>query len=331
MYSWGNDTSTWKTPKNYKYDSAKAPYLDDLKKEAEEKGPKSYSSKKGPNLQLVDPLGKNIYTESENPIFFWIDGTGSMAKRPEWTFDRSPLLYQTLVQYRPDVEICFGVIGDAKYDKWPTQIGNIGKGPALDDVLKALHAEGKGGPGIRESYELAAYFMNEHVQAPKAVSPFLFILGDEKFYDQINPEEVKKVFGDKLQGPVDSMQVWKALASKYDLYFLRKNFEGRDEEILTQWKEAVGPQKVIDVPYGSNMEEDRVIDVALGIVAKTWGNYSNFLNNLSARQDSKTIAKVEESIRAAPIVEEVGEMKSKYKAASGAKKSKVLSKILMEV
>lgn len=324
MYSWGDDTSTWKKSGEFKYDKAKAPYLDSLKKEAEEKGPKSYSTKKGPNLQLVDPREKNIYTESENPIFFWIDGTGSMAKRPEWTFDRSPLLYQTLVQYRPDVEVCFGVIGDAKYDQWPLQAGNIGKGPALDDVLKALHAEGRGGPGIRESYELAAYFMNEHIQAPKAVNPFLFILGDEKFYDQISPEEVKKVFGDKLQGPLDSLQVWKALANKYDLYFLRKKFEGRDEEILAQWKEAVGPQKVIDVPYGSTMEEDRVIDVALGIVAKTWGNYSNFLQNLSARQDSETVAKVKESIRAAPIDGEVGDMKSKYNIISGAKKSKIL-------
>ncbi|MFH0701540.1 MAG: hypothetical protein V2A62_03830 [Candidatus Woesearchaeota archaeon] len=322
MYSWGDDTSTWKGKGGFKYDDAKAPYLDDFKKEAEKKGPKTYLGKSGPNLQLVDPMGKDIFSDSPNPVFAFIDGTGSMAKRPEYIFDRAALFYQTLAQYRPDLEVCLGVVQDARYDKWPFQIGNIGKGPGLDDTLKALHAEGKGGPGIRESYELIAHFLNEHVHTPNALRPLVFIMGDEKFYEQINPAEVKKIFGDDLQGPVDSIQAWKAVSEKYDLYFLRKSYPRKDKEILDQWGEAIGADKIRDVPYGDSIEKDRVIDVAMGIVAQTWGNYSNFKLNLSARQDSTTVEKVEESIRAAPIINAVGEVSLESKV--GGKKSKKL-------
>jgi hypothetical protein len=102
---------------------------------------------------------------------------------------------------------------------------------------------------------------------------------------------------------------------------LRKAYPGRDEEILAQWKGAVG-DKITDVPYDPNIGQDRVIDVAMGVIAKKWGQYNNFKVNLSARQDSETVAKVEESIRAAPVVEEEGEMKVMKPKTDGGSASK---------
>src|SRR3989338_5924965 len=191
MYSWGDDTSTWKNPGAYDYGSARKPYLEDLAKDAADKGPRSYALKSSPNLALVDPKGKTIKTESEDVIVVAVDGTGSMQTWPAEIFDRLPLLYQTLSKYRPDTELSFSVIGDAAADNWPVQITNFGKGPTLDDYLKAVKAEGGGGPGIRESYELWAYAIDKKVTTPKATSPFLIIMGDEKFYDPIKPEQVK--------------------------------------------------------------------------------------------------------------------------------------------
>lgn len=318
MYGWGDDTSTWNKPGAYKYSSAKAPYLDGLKKEAEAKGPKVYLEKKSPKLELVDPKGKELTTDSENPIIVLIDGTGSMQKRPAEIFDRSSLFYQTLSQYRSDVEMSFSVLGDANSDNWPVQIGKFEKGVALDDILKGLHAEGCGGPGIRESYELWAYFMNEHVKTPKAVSPFMFIMGDEKFYEKIDPAQVKHYLGDKLQGPVDAMKVWQSLTQKFDIYLLKKEYPGREEEICEQWREAIGEQKIIPVEY-----DERVVDVAMGLVAKKWGNYSDFKLNLSARQDSKAQESVMASLKVAPGVK-VGEMKSKVASEEEVKKSAIL-------
>src|SRR3989344_3501041 len=227
MYSWGDDTSTWKKPGGYDYGSARKPYLDDLAKEADAKGPRTYASKKGPNLQFVDPNGKTISTESANPLVLLVDGTGSMQTWPAEIFDRLPLLYQTLSKYRQDMEVTFSVIGDANSDQWPVQVSEFGKGPMLDDYLKAVHAEGKGGPGIRESYELWAYFMLEHCKTPKAERPLMVIMGEEKFYETLSPEQVKKYIGHDIQA-MDSRNVWQQLAHRFYIYLLRKSYAGRD-------------------------------------------------------------------------------------------------------
>ncbi|MBI1969873.1 hypothetical protein HYS48_04215 [Candidatus Woesearchaeota archaeon] len=320
MYSWGDDTKTWKKPSSYDYGSARAPYLEDLAKEAETKGPRSYALGKGPKLELVDPKGKTISTKSEDPVILAVDGTGSMQHWPAEIFDRLPLLYQTLSKYRPGVELSFSVIGDAAADQWPVQVTSFGKEIALDDYLKALHPEGGGGPGIRESYELWAYFMQEHCQTPNAISPFLIIMGDEKFYEKIDPAQVQHYLGDKLQGALDAMQVWQKLTQRFDIYLLRKPYPGHDEEITAQWKEAVGGQKVIPV-----YDPMRVVDVAMGIVAKRWGQFGDFELNLASRQEGGAVATVMQSLRYVPEAA-MGSMKSKVEGKGGSKKSKSLTK-----
>ncbi|MBT3297569.1 hypothetical protein HN385_01450 [archaeon] len=299
MYSWGDDTSTWKKPGSYNYGSAKAPYLDDLKKEAADKGPRTYVGTKKPNLDLVNPKGKKLYSESENPIILAVDGTGSMQSWPGEIFDRLPLFYQTLSKYKPEIELSFSVIGDAISDDWPLQISAFGKGVELDDYLKALHPEGRGGPGIRESYELFSYFIHEHCKTPNAVSPFLFIMGDEKFYKNVDPSQVEQLIGDKLQGPLDSAKTIQELTQRYDVYLLRKSYShGLDKEIEGQWKEVLGAQKVIPI-----YDPERVVDVAMGLVAKKWGYFGDFENNLGARQDSVGKESVMMSLKAAPGVD----------------------------
>ncbi len=318
MYSWGNDTSTWNKPGAYKYDSAKAPYLEDLAEEAAEKGPRTYAKKKEPKIELVDSKGKTISSDSANPVIFGIDGTGSMQTWPFEFFDRAPLIYQTLSQYRDDVEIAFSVIGDAYCDDFPLQVTHFDKGVDLDDKLKALHGEGRGGPGIRESYELWAYFMNEHSETPNAVNPFLFVLGDERFYDAVNPAQVKKYTGDVLQGEMDSINVWKQLGQKYDIWLLRKSYPGRDDEIIPQWEEAIGPQKIIPI-----YDPMRVVDTAMGVVAKRWGHFSDFNVNINARQDSEKVSEVMESLRAVSEAD-LADMDSKYSSPGSVVKSKSL-------
>ncbi|MBI4141184.1 hypothetical protein HY485_05085, partial [Candidatus Woesearchaeota archaeon] len=318
MYSWGDDTATWKNAGAYDYGDAKRGYFEELKKEASIKGSRTYSKKKGPNLELVDPKGKNLATESENPIIVMVDGTGSMQTWPAEIFDRLPLFYQTLSKYKDGIEVSFSVIGDANIDQAPCQITPFGKGTTLDDYLKGLHPEGGGGPGIRESYELWAHFVNEHVKTPKATSPFMIIMGDEKFYDQISPEQAKHYLGDTIQAPIDAKTVWKSLAQKFDIYLLRKEYAGHDDEIKAQWAEAIGPQKIIPV-----YEPTRVVDVAMGIIAKRWGKFGDFKTNLSARQDDGGIAKVMDSLRSAPGINPT--MKSAMKDKSAGKKSKELT------
>jgi len=317
MYSWGDDTSTWKTPGAYSYGDAMKPYLEKNKKISEEKGDRTYLSKKKPDLSLVDPKGKEISTDSPNPVIIAVDGTGSMQTWPAEIFDRLPLLYQTLSKYRPDTEISFSVIGDANSDVWPVQISGFGKGPTLDDYLKALQPEGGGGPGIRESYELWAYYVQQHVQTPKATSPFMIIMGDEKFYEHVDPEHVKRYLGGGLQERLDSKEVWEALSQRFDIVFLRKQYAGKDAEIEAQWKGALGEQRVIPL-----YDPTRAVDVAMGIIAKRWGQEGDYFQSLSARQDAPAIEAVKKSLRAMPSMD-VGMNSKTGGQKSGAKSVKL--------
>lgn len=328
MYSWGDDTKVWKKPKSYDYGSARAGYLEDLAKKSKSEGERTYLSSKlskGPKLELVDPKGKEITTESTNPVLIAVDGTGSMQTWPAEIFDRLPLLYQTLSKYRKDVELSFSVIGDAGSDRWPVQISNFGKELTLDKYLKALCPEGGGGPGVRESYELWGYYVSQHVLTPKAEKPFLILMGDEAFYNKVDPQQAKHYLGEGLQAPVESLGIWKKLDDKFNIYLLRKSYPGYDEKIKAQWAEAIGLQKIVPVD-----DPKRVVDIAMGIIARSWGYFSDFKTNISARQDEPEIKKVMESIRAAPeaALAELAEASKKEasKKASVKKSIKLLGK-----
>lgn len=297
MYSWDPNPRDWKGSTRYKYDSAKNPYLDKVVKDAAAKGPRTYTKHASPG-KLVDARGKVISTESENPIIIRLDVTGSMDKAPGEFLDRAPLIYMTLAQYRPDVEISFGAVGDATCDEYPLQINHFGKGGDLEDHLKAIGCEGRGGGQISESYELCGYFDLNHVKTPKAKSPFLFIFGDEKFYNQVSPTQVAHYIGDRLEAPIPADQVWKGLLQRFNLYFLQKKYgygdePAIDEQVREHWAHAIGSQRVRLVP---NME--RAVDVIIGLVAKDWGEYKDFKENLSARQPDPAVREeVYESIR----------------------------------
>lgn len=306
MYSWNDDTDKWKNASKigggYAFKSAKAPYLNKMAEEAPS-GPRTYIDKPGPDMKLVSPLNRDLESLSADPIHIVLDGTASMQMLPGEFFDRAPLIGKTLYQYRPSMngkqgtEISFCVVGDYKWDQWPLQIGQYGKGPAIEKILKALHAEGGGGPGIREGYELFAYFALNHIKTPNAQKPFLFVIGDEMFYPTLHPDVIKKHIGDTVQGPFDSMELWKEVANRYEVFFLRKPLPPNDDKIQAQWSEAIGSQRVIPV-----YDVQRVADVIMGAVALKWGEYTDFKVSLSARQDSAGIASVEKSLLSAPAL-----------------------------
>jgi len=299
-YSWVEPKSGYKNPDAYDFGDAKKDYLEKLASEAAEMGPREYSTKNQPDFGLVSPIGKQLYTAAKNVLLFGLDGTRSMQTAPAEFFDRAPLIYQTLIKYRDDIDISFSVIGDARFDKWPAQVNSFGRGVTLDTHLKALKAEGAGGPGIRESYELWGHYILNNCQTPNCEKPFLFLIGDELFYPNVVPAEAKKFLGMDMFGPVGSDIVWKGLCEKYDFFHLRKPYADpvRDAEIQAGWEAAVGPDRVIPVK-----DLTRFVDVALGIVAKRWGQKSDFHQNMLSRQNSQTAAEVWKSVKLVDIEE----------------------------
>jgi hypothetical protein len=295
MYSWGGDTSDWRKPGGYRYDSGREEYYDELADLSRRTGGRSYVTSGEADLRRVDPYNKQIYSGSQTAIVLAVDVTGSMASWPAEIFDRLPLFYQTLSQYREDLEISFGAIGDATCDRFPLQVNAFGKGMELEEHLKALGCEGGGGGGLKESYELFAYFILSHCHTPNAVDPFLFIYGDEGFYPTVNRRQVNHLIGDQLPGNMESSQVWQALLRHFNVYYLQKDYghgNGKTtKQINRQWSDAIGSQRVIRLPSC-----ERAVDVAMGIVAKHWGQYGDFQVNMAARQENTQIQVVDRTV-----------------------------------
>ena len=308
MYSWGGDTGGWRGSKKYDYGSARAHYD---KMAVDMPSVRTYDRRKTPDMDLTNAKGKNIQSDSEDPVIVAVDVTGSMSAWPGEIFDRLPLFYQTLAKHRPGMEIAFAAIGDATIDGYPLQITDFAKEPKdLEKKLKALGCEGGGGGHITESYELFGYYMMHHCKTPKAKSPFLLIYGDEAFYDNVEPKQVKHYIGDDLESSVNSTELWKGLMQKYELYHLHKLYgsggeKSTDSQIIDIWRKAIGRQRVIELPFEITMEDgskmpgyQRAGDIGMGLIAKRWGEYRDFGKSLDARHDDPSVkASVHHSLR----------------------------------
>ena len=290
MYSWNEDTSSWYGSGSYLYDPAASASRSAAAKRAEAAGPRTYHGSKGPNEKIVDPK-KRIRTESKNPLIVAIDVTGSMASWPFEIFDRLPLLYNTLSQYRPDVEICFAAIGDAKVDRWPLQVTTFASGFDLEQLLSSLCGEGGGGDAP-ESYGLFAHWVNTHVEIPNVEEPpFLIVFGDITMHSTIAVGEIEHYLGDKAGSDLNAIKEWQALTKTWNTWFLRRPTGKRGDEVDKQWGRAITEQKVFHIE-----DEQRAVDYAMGLVARSWGYFDDFQDNMRARQDEKKVEQVSKPI-----------------------------------
>jgi hypothetical protein len=290
MYSWDEDTSSWYGSGKYSYGTGGASLRKAAAARESASGPRSYDERRGPNEKVVDPT-RHIRSESKNPIIIAVDVTGSMASWPFEIFDRLPLLFNTLSQYREDLEISFCAIGDAGCDRWPLQATSFAKGYDLEQLLGALYGEGGGGDAP-ESYGLFAHWVNTHVQIPNAEDPpFLIVFGDITMHGKVPAEQITRVLGDGQAHDVDSVQAWKTLAKRWNTWFLRRPTGTRGDEVDKQWAQAIGAQKVFHIE-----DEQRAVDYAMGLVARAWGHFGDFRDNMRARQSEDKVVSVSKPI-----------------------------------
>lgn len=288
MYSWDDSMEDWARPGGYRFDSARAAARAEDAREAAAAGPRTYASAQ-PDEALISP-SKTIQSASQNPLIVAVDVTGSMANWPAEIFDRLPLLYNTLSQYRPDLEICFAAIGDAHFDRWPLQVTRFARGFNLESQLKAIYGEGGGGDEP-ESYELFAWWVNHHVNlAPTGEKPFLIVFGDATMHPKVNKNQVRDVIGDRVQDS-DSIKEWQAVTRRFNTWFLRRKGGKVGDRVDEQWARALGQQHIMHID-----DETRAVDYAMGLIARHWGNYSDFRANMEARQSSASVARVERGL-----------------------------------
>jgi hypothetical protein len=289
MYSWYDDTSDWARPAAYSYSPTTKAERDAEAARAAAAGPRAYTDKRSPDEQLVDPK-KRIVSHSKDPLIIAVDVTGSMQRWPFEIFDRLPLLFNTLSQYKPHVEISFAAIGDAVADRWPLQTTDFARGFDLEKLLKAIYGEGGGGDAP-ESYGLFAHWVDTHVAVPNANRPFLIVFGDAPMHPTVPAGQIAGILGDTNHQDVDSIQAWNRVSEKWNTWFLRRPGGRAGDETDLQWGHAIGAQQVIQID-----DEQRAVDYAMGLVARTWGHFGDFKENMLARQDEKRVAELEKRL-----------------------------------
>ncbi len=290
MYTWDDDGSSWYGKGSYVYSSGTAAKRAMESERASASGPRTYAARSGPNETLVDPR-RTVSTDSTNPVVIAVDVTGSMANWPFEIFDRLPLLYNTLSQYRDDLAICFAAIGDAACDRWPLQVTDFAHGYDLEQLLAALYGEGGGGDAP-ESYGLFAHWVNTHVKAPSAADkPFLIVFGDVTMHSAVPKRQIADLLGDRVSRDVEAVDAWREVCERWNVWFLRRPTGRQGDEVDRQWGKAIGEQKIIHI-----QDEQRAVDYAMGLIARAWGHFDDFKSNMRARQPEEAVTQLAKPI-----------------------------------
>ncbi len=283
MYSWDENTSGWRGSGKYAYSSGGATVRKASAARSKASGPRTYEKKSKPNEKIIDP-SKHLRSESKHPLIIAVDVTGSMAEWPFEIFDRLPLLYNTLSQYQEDLEICFVAIGDAAVDQWPLQVTTFAGGFDLEQLLGSLYGEGGGGDAP-ESYGLFAHWVNTHVEVPNvSESPFLIVFGDVTMHPTVPSGQIKHYLGNGQRSDVDAIEAWNKVTDTWNTWFLRRPTGKRGDEVDQQWDKAIGGQKIFHIE-----DEQRAVDYAMGLIARSWGHFGDFQDNMRARQSDDKV------------------------------------------
>lgn len=241
-------------------------------------------ARKVPTAKGAVPDGKDrVVCTAANVLAVVIDGTGSMGEWPAEIFRRLPLLYTSASEYlgTEDLEILFIAHGDMRSDSHPIQVGKIGRGPELDQVLASfnMNAFHGGGQGT-ESHELVMYYLLDRVDMSAAQNVFTFFLTDEAACDSLDERAVKEHLGGGLKkGSVDTHLVLEVLRRKCNVFtVLCETHSYNPEPIKRWWEKRLGREHVLPLS-----DARRVVDVMLGTLASLVGKKDRFEDDLKTR------------------------------------------------
>lgn len=195
------------------------------------------------------------------PIAVIFDVTGSMGRLPRALQKALPKLYSLILErgYVEHPQILFGAVGDANSDRIPLQIGQFESDNRADEALENIILEGGGGGGNHESYELAAYFLARHTYSDayekRGKKGYVFLVGDERIYNQIQRSQVQNLIGDGLEENLTTEELFKELEERFEVFFLFAA-EGSyrsgavidvdaGDSVSTGWRKLIGQNALI--------------------------------------------------------------------------------------
>ncbi|MFF0523774.1 hypothetical protein ACFYTC_34190 [Actinomadura nitritigenes] len=232
------------------------------------------------------------------------DVTGSMGGVPRTLQTKLPDLLGLLLRkgYVEHPHILFGAVGDATCDRAPLQIGQFEADNRMDDDLGKILLEGGGGGQMRESYELAMYFMARHTSIDcfekRGKRGYLFMIGDELAYPKIKRREVAKVVGDDLERDLPIEDVLRELQRMYEVYFIIPEgaYHSGSRELKDFWQGLLGQHVLYlddldavceTIALTVGLAEDAIdLDEGLGHLAEAGSDAGASVSRALARLDA---------------------------------------------
>lgn len=256
------------------------------------------------------PVGREIQTDEAFVNVIMVDQTGSMREEPERFFKKAPALYEEsnailqgytldelekMAQPIPNkLSVSFFAIGDAYTDAYPLQVTDFEKKDGLVKAINSIRPEGNGGGQGMESYELAAYYANNHCKTPNCQKPLCVIFGDETFYDKLMKQHVKKYIGDDIPNNLSSFSILEQLKQRFDTYVLQPELSYSKEEykrIHEKWRKVMGVEKVMVLD-----SVERAVDCIIGLNGVSSNNWNNAKEMLERRQRTDQVNEVIETL-----------------------------------
>ncbi|WP_433138896.1 hypothetical protein ACQPZ8_37865 [Actinomadura nitritigenes] len=232
------------------------------------------------------------------------DVTGSMGGVPRTLQTKLPDLLGLLLRkgYVEHPHILFGAVGDATCDRAPLQIGQFEADNRMDDDLGKILLEGGGGGQMRESYELAMYFMARHTSIDcfekRGKRGYLFMIGDELAYPKTKRREVAKVVGDDLERDLPIEDVLRELQRMYEVYFIIPEgaYHSGSRELKDFWQGLLGQHVLYlddldavceTIALTVGLAEDAIdLDEGLGHLAEAGSDAGASVSRALARLDA---------------------------------------------
>jgi len=272
---------------------------------------RSYGDAKAAGKKAADMAPDRIKTKSKSPLAILCDVTGSMGSWPANIFAKLPYLEIEGKEYLgDDMEISFCAFGDVNGDSYPLQVRNFSKGTDLKKQLEALVVEGGGGGQIKESPEVAALYYARNVDMPVASKPICIIITDESLYETVNKDDAKKHAKVDLETRIKTTDIFDELKRRYAVYLVRKPYEAvrgdslsaTDKGIVKDWLRVVDEEHIVTLP-----NEERVLDIIFGILAKETDRIDYFRDELKDRQlkDKGGDKKVEVALKALETIHKI--------------------------
>ena len=202
------------------------------------------------------------------PVILALDVTGSMGQAAVEVAKQLNVIMTKLYGVIPDVQFMIMGIGDFAYDSCPLQVSQFESDIRIAEQLDKVYFEFGGGGNTFESYTAAWCFALNHTRLDawkRGKKGLLITMGDERLNPYIPVRGSRAtwegVVGDKLQGDIETKDLYEEVSKKYEIFHLDVNHRKRMDEpnIAPSWKEYLDKKHFRQVTL--NSISDEIVDI----------------------------------------------------------------------